>query len=191
MAGKIVLISGPCGAGKTTISRLMVQNTDAPKAVHMHTDDFYTYIQKGYIPPWQDGSGDQNDTVIRAAAACAETYAEGDYDVYVDGVIGPWFIAAWQDLVRKGVDVRYVVLRPDRDETVRRGLEREARAEFPLTEQVFTDMWEMFRDLGAFSVYAMNTGSQTAAESAACLKARLQNGEFRLSAFGEESEDGM
>ena len=75
MKGKIVLISGPCGSGKTTVSRILAQTTDAAQAVHMHTDDFYSYIKKGYIEPWKDGSGDQNETVIGAAAACAKATA--------------------------------------------------------------------------------------------------------------------
>ena len=70
---KIVLMSGPCGTGKTTISRILAENSPAQQTVHMHTDDFYSYIRRGYIEPWRDGSGDQNDTVISAAAACAET----------------------------------------------------------------------------------------------------------------------
>ena len=96
MSGRIILISGPCGSGKTTVSSLMAQNSGAVQAVHMHTDDFYSYIKKGYIEPWMDGSGDQNETVINAAAACAEAYARGGFEVYVDGVIGPWFINLWK-----------------------------------------------------------------------------------------------
>lgn len=182
MAGRIILISGPCGSGKTTVSSLMAQNSDAAQAVHMHTDDFYSYIKKGYIEPWMDGSGDQNETVIGAAAACAEAYAKGGFEVYVDGVIGPWFIDLWKKPVRNGLDVRYVILRPDRAETVRRGLEREARAEFPLTEQVFRNMWDMFAELGDYENHTVNTGGQTGKETAAYLKEHLYAGEFRLSA---------
>ena len=46
MQGKIVLVSGPCGSGKTTVCRLLTQNSEAVGAVHMHTDDFYSYIKK-------------------------------------------------------------------------------------------------------------------------------------------------
>ena len=182
MSGKIVLISGPCGSGKTTVSRLLTELTDAPRAVHMHTDDFYGYIKKGYIEPWEDGSGDQNETVIGAAAACAEGYARGGYEVYVDGVIGPWFIDIWKNAVRNGIDVRYVILRPGREETIRRGLEREARRDFALSGQVFADMWDVFAELHEYEIYAVDTGKQTAEESAADLKKRLQAGEFRLQA---------
>lgn len=182
--GKIILVSGPCGSGKTTVSRILTQMTDAVQAVHMHTDDFYGYIRKGYIAPWLPESGDQNETVIAAMTACAEKYAEGGYEVYVDGVIGPWFIDPWKDAARHGLDLRYVILRPSRSETVRRGLEREARADFSLSEQVFADMWDMFAGLGAYEEYAVDTGKQTAEETAAYLKKRLQVGGFQL--YAEE-----
>ena len=93
------------------MSRLLAEGCEGP-AVHMHTDDFYGYIKKGYIPPWQEGSGAQNGTVINAAAACAGEYARGGYTVFVDGVIGPWFLGPWLELVMEGMDVRYIVLLP-------------------------------------------------------------------------------
>lgn len=72
MAGRIILISGPCGAGKTTVARILAE--EAPgSAVHLHTDDFYHSIRKGYIPPWLDGSADQNETVVEAAAAAGQS----------------------------------------------------------------------------------------------------------------------
>ena len=152
------------------------------RAVNMHTDVFYSYFKKGYIEPWMYGSADQNETVVGAAAACAEAYARGGFEVYVDGVIGPWFIDLWKKPVQNGLDVRYVILRPGRAETVRRGLAREARTEFPLTEQVFMDMWDMFAELGDYEAHAVNTGGQTAEETAIYLKESLLAGEFRLSA---------
>lgn len=180
MNGKIILISGPCGSGKTTVCGLLAQRSEAIGAVHMHTDDFYGYIKKGYIEPWKDGSGDQNETVIRAAAACARVYAEGGYEVYVDGVVGPWFIDIWKETAALDVDVRYVILRPGCEETVRRGLEREARAEFPLAEQVFRDMWQMFSKLNDYEKYAVDTEGQTPAETAAALKEQIDSGSFLL-----------
>ena len=177
---KIVLMSGPCGTGKTTLSRLLAENSSANQTVHMHTDNFYEYICKGYIEPWKDGSGDQNKTVISAAAVCAGTYCQGGYDVFVDGVIGPWFLEIWQQLAKNGSDVRYVILQPDREETVRRGLEREARAEFPLTRAVFEQMWDSFADLGAFAAHAVDTTGQSAAESAEMIREMLEQGAFRL-----------
>lgn len=65
MTHKLILMSGPCGGGKTTLSRLLAENPAAERTVHMHTDDFYHYIKKGYIPPWEPASKDQNEAVIQ------------------------------------------------------------------------------------------------------------------------------
>ena len=182
MAARICLVSGPCGSGKTTLARLLAQGPWAgPGAAHIHTDDFYQYICRGYLPPWEETAGDQNETVIRAAAACAQQYVLGGYQVFVDGVIGPWFLAPWLALAEKGLDLRYVVLRPSQELTVARGLAREARAEFPLTEETFTHMWQMFADLGQYEPHAVDTGAQTPQESAAWLRERLAAGGFKLS----------
>ena len=86
MDARIILISGACGTGKTTVVRLLAERAAAARAVHLHTDDFYGCIRKGYIPPWQAGSKAQNETASAAAAAAAEQFAAGGFEVYVDGV---------------------------------------------------------------------------------------------------------
>lgn len=181
MTGKIVLISGPCGSGKTTLAGLLAQTPGPePGSVHIHTDDFYQYIRRGYLPPWEEAAGDQNEIVIQAAAACGEQYALGGYLVFVDGVVGPWFLSPWLALAKKGLDLRYIVLRPSQRVTVERGLRREARAEFPLTEETFTQMWRMFSGLEQYEPHAVDTSGQTPEETAAWLLEKLGAGEFRL-----------
>lgn len=174
--GSIILISGPCGSGKTTVSRLLAARSQGP-SVHMHTDDFYAYIRKGYIPPWEEGSGGQNETVVQAAAACARAYAAGGYQTFVDGVIGPWFLEPWQSLARQSLDVRYIVLLPGEDTAVHRAMTRPQKEEPSLTEEVVRKMWGMFRECQA---YGLDTSGQSPEESAALLEARLRAGEFQL-----------
>ncbi len=177
--GTLVLVSGPCGSGKTTVSRLLADGSESP-SVHMHTDDFYDYIRKGYIPPWRDDSGDQNETVVKAICACAGEYVLGGYQVYVDGVIGPWFLGPWRELAEKGADLRYIVLRPDKRETMARAAGREQRAEFPLKPENVASMWDMFEDLGEYEPNAVNTGGQSPHETAGALRRALKGGLYRL-----------
>lgn len=180
MSEKIVLISGACGTGKSTISRILAEKSSCTQTVHMHTDDFYQYIRKGYTAPWLDGSGDQNETVVEAAAASAARFAAGGYEVYVDGVIGPWFLQPWLSLAKTGLDVRYFVLRPDEQSTIRRAAEREQRAEFPLDSNAVQKMWRMFADLGRYEANVVDTTSQTVTESAGLIQNFLSGEAFHI-----------
>ncbi|MDO5563448.1 MAG: AAA family ATPase, partial [Synergistaceae bacterium] len=41
MQGRIIIITGPPGTGKTTTSAIVARESSIEKSVHMHTDDFY------------------------------------------------------------------------------------------------------------------------------------------------------
>ena len=43
-ARRVVIISGPPGAGKSSVSRRLAEASVYGRAVHMHTDDFYNVI---------------------------------------------------------------------------------------------------------------------------------------------------
>ena len=94
------------------------------------------------------GSGDQNETIIEAIAASTKRFSGGGYEVYVDGVIGPWFLAPWIKLAEDGIDVRYIVLRPDEQTTISRALEREQRDYFPLNRESIINVWRSLSELG-------------------------------------------
>ena len=48
--GRIIVITGSPGTGKTTTASAIAKESDLEKSVHMHTDDFYHYLSKGAIP---------------------------------------------------------------------------------------------------------------------------------------------
>ena len=194
MSARIVIISGSPGTGKTTLSRILAENSTYEKAVNIHLDDFWEYIRKGYIQPWLDGSGDQNETVVEAVAASAKKFSESGYEIYVDGAIGPWFLKPWLKIAKKGVDVRYIVLRPDEETTVARVIKRQwqnvnyENAEdfrqesdyFPLTYEVVKDLWTSFTGLGIYESHVVDTTGQTVEESAAVIQKTLAENAFRI-----------
>jgi uridine kinase len=47
--GRIIVITGAPGTGKTTTASAVAKESDLEKSVHMHTDDFYHYLSKGAI----------------------------------------------------------------------------------------------------------------------------------------------
>ena len=58
--GRIVIMTGPPGTGKTTVSSIVARESDLEKSAHMHTDDFYHGLYKGAIPPYLPESQEQN-----------------------------------------------------------------------------------------------------------------------------------
>lgn len=180
MAARIVIVSGACGAGKTSIARALTENSNYQCAVHLHTDDFYQYIRKGYIAPWLDSSSDQNAVAVNAIAASAKSFSEGGYEVYVDGVVGPWFLVPWLKLAQEGIDVRYIVLRPDEQTTIARALNRAQADDAELSRDAVKTVWQSLSNLGKYEQNAIDTTTQTLAETVAHLKKRLEENEFRL-----------
>ena len=103
--GRILVITGAPGTGKTTISSIIAKESDKEKSVHMHTDDFYNYLSKNAIAPHLPQSNAQNLVVIESFLEAAKRFARGGYDVIVDGIIGPWFLAPWLNIVQEGYEV--------------------------------------------------------------------------------------
>lgn len=180
MTSKIIIISGACGTGKTSISKLLAEKSASDYAVHFHTDDYYEFIRKGYRSPWEDGTGKQNETVIKAVVASAEQFSLGGYEVYVDGVIGPWFLKSWIALAESGIDVRYVVLRPSEEITVLRAMERLQREAFPLIEANIKSVWHAFASLDKYEMNVIDTTDLTIEESIILIQNKLEEGAFRI-----------
>lgn len=155
MKGQLVIVTGSPGVGKTTLARRLARGWPAQAALHIHSDDMWTWFAKGYIPPWTPESRDQNIVVTRAMAAAATTLAQA-YPVVFDGIVGPWFLPLFREAARgAGVRLDYLVLRPDRADAVARGTGREGH---PMRDpQIIGAMWDQFADLGGFEPHALDT----------------------------------
>jgi chloramphenicol 3-O-phosphotransferase len=172
----ILILTGPPGAGKTTVARLLADSAEGP-AVHLHTDDFFSAIRKGFVAPWLTESRSQNLTVSRVIAASAGAYALGGYAVIVDGIVGPWFLDVYRDEGRRNrLTIDYVVLRAAQVDAVRRAA---GRADSPLAKYP-PHIFEGFAELGALETHVVAIGAQSAEAVARTVREGVAAGRFRL-----------
>jgi predicted kinase len=182
----IVIVSGPPGSGKSSVARRLAEGSPFPRAVHLHTDDFYAYVRKGFIAPWLPEANEQNAVIVEALTASARMYAAGGFEVIVDGVVGPWFLGPWLRAEAEGVDVRYVVLRPDEATTVARAINRKEPGALVDPEPV-RKMWQEFANLGRWEGHVVDTTGMSLDETVAVLQGRLAGGELRLDSVAHTS----
>ena len=148
--GEVVIVSGPPGAGKTTVASRLAEAVEP--SVHLDTDAFYRWIRAGYQPPHQPQAHQQNITVIDAVAGAAAVYAAAGYQVFCDGVIGPWFLDRITDRLHPAaLAVHYLVLRPGREQALARVAARDASA----TASGAATMWDQFADLGDLEAHVV------------------------------------
>ncbi|TCC02775.1 AAA family ATPase [Kribbella soli] len=176
----VLLLTGPSGSGKTTVARLVATGAPRP-TMHLTTDEFYRGIRTGFIAPYLPGAHRQNEVVVDAIVATVSVYARGGYDVVVDGIIGPWFLAPFRAAAAAGEwTMSYVVLRPDLDTTLDRG---QARPEPELTDaDALTGLHGAFADLGALEPHAIDTTLLDAPRTAAEVRKAVASGDYLLSA---------
>ncbi len=170
--GRMIVISGSPGTGKTTVSAALARESDLERSVHMHTDDFYQFLSKGAIPPHLPGSEQQNLVVIEAFLEAAKRYARGGYDVVVDGIVGPWFLEPWLQAAREGHEVHYLVLRAGREETLRRATGR-SKLDRETNTRLVERMWTQFQDLGAYEENVIDITSLSIEETVSAVKRRV------------------
>lgn len=161
---EIIVLSGPSGAGKSTVARILAGTRLSP-SVHLHTDDFYAAVKQGFVAPYLPEARAQNETVTGVLARAAAGYAAGGYRTVVDGVVGPWYLPAYQEAAdAAGVPLTYVVLRPDRETALARGT---SRAGHPLTDgEVLGGIYDGFADLGPYERHVLDSGGLTAEQTA-------------------------
>jgi MoxR-like ATPase len=82
---QIVILSGPPGAGKSTVAPLLADQFD--RSVVLPMDEFFHFIRKGHIAPFLPDAAPQNEVVAGVLAAAAASFASGGYTVILDGIV--------------------------------------------------------------------------------------------------------
>jgi len=134
----LIVVTGPPGSGKSTIAPVLCRMFTASALVA--GDDFFSFIDQGYLEPWTAEAHQQNETVVEAAAAAAGRLSVGGYTVVYDGVLGPWFIDSFR--VASGLNsLHYAVLLPPEQHCVDRVRSRAGHGftDLPATRHMYRE----------------------------------------------------
>ena len=178
--GRIIVVTGSPGTGKTTAASIVAKESSKDKSVHMHTDDFFHYLSKGVVSPHLPESNEQNLVVIEAFLEAAKRYARGGYDVIVDGIVGPWFLEPWRAIAQEDYEVHYIVLRASKEETMKRAVER-SKLDRKTNVELVETMWEQFCNLGIYEANVVDTTNYSIQETVSAVQEKIASGMAVLS----------
>jgi predicted kinase len=172
MTKSIVILSGPIGAGKTTVARELVASSEAPIAC-IEGDTFWSFIAKR-APNLRLEKNFK--MIMTAMTAAALPYALYGYEVILDFSIPPWFLETAQRLAKsKDVPIDYVVLRPSEAVCAARAA---ARVEGRIADYTpYRDLYSSFDEAGRYTIRDDASGAKAVAAN---IREALNAGRFRV-----------
>ncbi|HEY5267492.1 MAG TPA: AAA family ATPase [Acidimicrobiales bacterium] len=154
-----LILTGPPGAGKTTVGRLVAEAFEP--SVALESDFFWAAIVNGQIPPWEFESAEQNRTMIRASLAAATCLVASGYVTVLEGIVGPWFFNLLrEELYDVSATISYVVLRPTLEDCLFRSKDRrrDPRHAGALSEEEpIRRLYSQFESLGSHERNVIDT----------------------------------
>jgi len=168
--GSIVVLTGPVGAGKTTVARELVKSAAAPTAF-IEGDVFWSFIARAPAGRPRQRSF---QTIMRAMFRSAAAFAADDFEAILDFTMPPAFLERAAARV-ESTRVHLVILRPSEPVCAARAA---ARSEGVILDYgPYRDLYALF-DGAERHVIRNDAISPTAA--AAAIREGLAAGTFRI-----------
>lgn len=153
----LYIITGPAGAGKSTVSRRIAETKK--KSALIEGDDIYGQIKGGYIDPWEEGN--YLDTFWKLCLSQMKIYLEDGFDVVFNYIISPDQLAMIKNAF-PDAKIVFAVIMVDAEELLRRDSER--LPEFQMKERCLV-LLDEFRKHNYAPECIVNTTDMTVDEA--------------------------
>jgi predicted kinase len=169
VSAPIIIVSGPCGVGKSTVSRIVA--TEFEMSVHVETDALMAFIVNGSEQPSLPEAEHQNEVVGSVIAVTAMRFAAGGYTTVVDGYLFPaGVLGLARACAERDLPLHYVVLRADPVTCLARATSR-GQGRWPLEPVAVADVHAKFAHLDIGEAHVVDASRTPDAVAASVLAA--------------------
>jgi hypothetical protein len=175
----IIIISGPIGAGKTTVAGELVKMLPPP-VVYIEGDKFWSFIAK---PGEKYTSIINFKMIIRSVTVAAIPAARIGYQVVLDFSIPPWYMGVVMEILgRREIPVDYIILKPSEETCTERAANRE---EGKIADySIYKRLYDSFGEANKYTIVDEVSDACTIADH---IMEGLDEGAFRVTSWEEET----